>query len=253
MSQPKEVEKKKEEIDPLNFFSVENHIVTGNKELNELLDIIEVVNNKEENNKEENNKNDNKTNENKKKEDSWSSSDSDNDSITEEQRLMNKKLAVQNLFKKKENCFPEKNEFTSKKNKISENLTKEEIMEKFKNDFDGDVELPELNEQKKQIMLKKMKKAINKFSSLNIKKHMNSELREIIEDKIEHLKKLKGNNYSKIEDTIQELILSLKQPNSFFSNDENIQQIIDEQEPYDIKPKTNIDFAFFMKQEPKRF
>ena len=137
------------------------------------------------------------------------------------------------------------------KNKISEDLTKEAIMEKFGDDFDGAVELPELNEQKKQIMLKKMRKTINKLSSLRIQKHMDSELRHMIEDKIEDLKKIKGANYSKIEGKVQELILSLKQPDFYFADDEDVQQITDVQEPYDIKPKTDIDFALFMKQTPK--
>ena len=130
-------------------------------------------------------------------------------------------------------------------------MTKEVIMEKFGDDFDGAVELPELNEQKKQIMLKKMRKTINKLSSLRIQKHMDSELRHMIEDKIEDLKIIKGVNYSKIEGKVQELILSLKQPDFYFADDEDVHQITDVQEPYDIKPKTDIDFAFFMKQSPK--
>ena len=245
LSQPKVEEKKKEEeIDPLNFFNVEHHEIkpiTGDKELNELLGIIEVVDKKEE--------------ENKKKEEeeksSGSSSESEEGGITEEQRLINKKMAQEKLFQKKENRVVPTNNLFKPKNKISENITKEVIMEKFGDDFDGAVELPELNEQKKQIMLKKMRKTINKLSSLRIQKHMDSELRHMIEDKIEDLKKIKGANYSKIEGTVQELILSLKQPDFYFADDEDVHQITDAQEPYDIKPKTDIDFAFFMKQTPK--
>ena len=245
--QRKEPEKKKvEEIDPLNFFNVEHNEIGGNKELNELLDIIEVVDNKGENKKEETKK------EKESEEGSGSSSESDDGGITEEQRLLNKKLAQEKLFKKKENrVLPTNNLFKPTKNKISENMTKEVIMEKFGDDFDGAVELPELNEQKKQIMLKKMRKTINKLSSLRIQKHMDSELRHMIEDKIEDLKKIKGANYSKIEGKVQELILSLKQPDFYFADDEDVHQITDVQEPYDIKPKTDIDFAFFMKQVPK--
>ena len=245
LSQPKVEEKKKEEeIDPLNFFNVEHHEIkpiTGDKELNELLGIIEVVDKKEE--------------ENKKKEEeeksSGSSSESEEGGITEEQRLINKKMAQEKLFQKKENRVVPTNNLFKPKNKISENITKEVIIEKFGDDFDGAVELPELNEQKKQIMLKKMRKTINKLSSLRIQKHMDSELRHMIEDKIEDLKKIKGANYSKIEGTVQELILSLKQPDFYFADDEDVHQITDVQEPYDIKPKTDIDFAFFMKQTPK--
>ena len=241
----KEEQKKEEEIDPLNFFNVEHHEIkpiTGDKELNELLGIIEEVDKKDTGKNNEDDSDDNN---------SKSSSESD-DGITEEQRLINKKLAQQKLFSNKENrVIPTNNLFKPAKNKISEDMTKEVIMEKFGDDFDGAVELPELNEQKKQIMLKKMRKTINKLSSLRIQKHMDSELRHMIEDKIEDLKKIKGANYSKIEGTVQELILSLKQPDFYFADDEDVHQITDNQEPYDIKPRTDIDFAFFMKQTPK--
>ena len=242
----KEEEKKKEEpIDPLDFFNKEHHEIkplTGDKELNELLGIIE----------EDNKKVDDKKDDNNDEEESGSSSESDDGGMAEEQRLLNRKLAQQKLFSNKENrVSPTSNLFKPTKNKISEDMTKEVIMEKFGDDFDGAVELPELNEQKKQIMLKKMRKTINKLSSLRIQKHMDSELRHMIEDKIEDLKKIKGVNYSKIEGKVQELILSLKQPDFYFADDEDVHQITDVQEPYDIKPKTDIDFAFFMKQSPK--
>ena len=236
-----EEKKKEEEIDPLNFFNVEHHEIkpiTGDKELNELLGIIEEVD-KKETKKEES-------------EEEGSSEESEEDEDQNQKRLMNKQLAQQKLFSNKNNrVVPTNNLFKQNKNIISENMTKEVIMEKFGDDFDGAVELPELNEQKKQIMLKKMRKTINKLSSLRIQKHMDSELRHMIEDKIEDLKKIKGANYSKIEGTVQELILSLKQPDYYFADDEDVQQITDNQEPYDIKPKTDIDFAFFMKQTPK--
>lgn len=243
--QPKKEEKKKEEvIDPLNFFNQEHHEIkplTGDKELNALLGIIE----------EDDKKVEEKKKADKDDEESGSSSESDDDGITEEQRLMNKKLAQQKLFSNRENRVSPTNNLFKPKPIISENMTKETIMEKFGDDFDGAVELPELNEQKKQIMLKKMRKTINKLSSLRIQKHMDSELRHMIEDKIEDLKKIKGVNYAKIEGTVQELILSLKQPDFYFADDEDVHQITDVQEPYDIKPKTDIDFVFFMKQTPK--
>ena len=239
-----EEKKKEEEIDPLNFFNTQHNEIkpiTGDKELNELLGIIEEVDKKEVKKKEESESGG-----------SGSSSESEDGGMTEEQRLKNKQLAQQKLFSNKNNrVTPTNNLFKPTKNKISEDMTKEVIMEKFGDDFDGAVELPELNEQKKQIMLKKMRKTINKLSSLRIQKHMDSELRHMIEDKIEDLKKIKGVNYSKIEGTVQELILSLKQPDFYFADDEDVHQITDVQEPYDIKPKTDIDFAFFMKQTPK--
>ena len=241
----KEEKKKEEEIDPLNFFNTQHNEIkpiTGDKELNELLGIIEEVDKKDVKKKEEADSG----------EGSGSSSESEDGGMTEEQRLKNKQLAQQKLFSNRDNrVTPTNNLFKPTKNKISEDMTKEVIMEKFGDDFDGAVELPELNEQKKQIMLKKMRKTINKLSSLRIQKHMDSELRHMIEDKIEDLKKIKGVNYSKIEGTVQELILSLKQPDFYFADDEDVHQITDVQEPYDIKPKTDIDFAFFMKQTPK--
>lgn len=255
----KEEKKKEEEIDPLNFFNVEHNEVkttTGDKELNELLGLIEADDKKEaekkNNDKKKKKKDDDDDDEDDDDDLFGSGSSSESDGINEEQRLLNLQKAQQNLFSHKDNNRMAKLEnYKPTKNKISEDLTKEAIMEKFGDDFDGAVELPELNEQKKQIMLKKMRKTINKLSSLRIQKHMDSELRHMIEDKIEDLKKIKGVNYSKIEGTVQELILSLKQPDFYFADDEDVHQITDVQEPYDIKPKTDIDFALFMKQTPK--
>ena len=65
---------------------------------------------------------------------------------------MNRKLVQQKLFSKTENrVVPTNNLFKPAKNKISEDMTKEVIMEKFGDDFDGAVELPELNEQKNKL------------------------------------------------------------------------------------------------------
>ena len=164
----------------------------------------------------------------------------------EQQKLQNRLKNQQKLFSNSNNRVNPSSLFKPKKK--PENLTKEIIMEKCGDDYDGAVELPELNEQKKQIMLKKMRKTINKMSSLRIQKHMDSELRQMIEEKIEELKKIKGANYSKIASTVEELILSLKQPDYYFGDDEDVHQISDVQEPYNIEPRKDIDFAFLMKQ-----
>ena len=242
---PEEKEEKEKKIDPLDFFKTEHKDDESeevNEELNELLDMIEGDDKKkdEENDKKKDESSDSESN-------SSSSSDDDN---KEEQRLLNKQKAQAKLFANKNNrVSPVNNLFKPKK--ISEELTKEQIIEKFGADFDKAVELPELNEQKKQIMLKKMRKTINKMSSQRIQKHMDAELRHIIEEKIEDLKKIKGSNYNKIESKVQELILSLKQPDFYFADDEDVTQISDVQEKMDIKPRTDIDFEFFMKQTPK--
>ena len=94
-----------------------------------------------------------------------------------------------------------------------------------------------------------MRKTINKMSSQRIQKHMDAELRHIIEEKIEDLKKIKGANYNKIESKVQELILSLKQPDFYFADDEDVTQISDVQEKMDIKPRTDINFKFIKKQK----
>ena len=240
---PVKNEEKEKKIDPLDFFKEENkkeEPEETNEELNELLNMIEGNDNKkeeEENKKEKENSSDSES----------SSSDEGN---KEEQRLLNKQNAQAKLFANRNNrVTPENNLFKPKK--VAEELTKEQIIEKFGADFDKAVELPELNEQKKQIMLKKMRKTINKMSSQRIQKHMDAELRHIIEEKIEDLKKIKGANYNKIESKVQELILSLKQPDFYFADDEDVTQISDVQEKMDIKPRTDIDFEFFMKQTPK--
>ena len=240
---PVKNEEKEKKIDPLDFFKTEHKDEEPeevNEELNELLNMIEGNDNKkeeEENKKEKENSSDSES----------SSSDEGN---KEEQRLLNKQNAQAKLFANRNNrVTPENNLFKPKK--VAEELTKEQIIEKFGADFDKAVELPELNEQKKQIMLKKMRKTINKMSSQRIQKHMDAELRHIIEEKIEDLKKIKGANYNKIENKVQELILSLKQPDFYFGDDEDVTQISDVQEKMDIKPRTDIDFEFFMKQTPK--
>ena len=239
---PVKKEEKPKKIDPLDFFKEENkreEPEENNEELNELLKIIEGK--------------DDKKGEEKKKEEEKSSdseSSSSDEANQEQQRLLNKQNAQAKLFASKNNrVSPVNNLFKPKK--VAEELTKEQIIEKFGADFDKAVELPELNEQKKQIMLKKMRKTINKMSSQRIQKHMDAELRHIIEEKIEDLKKIKGANYNKIENKVQELILSLKQPDFYFGDDEDVTQISDNQEKMDIKPRTDIDFEFFMKQTPK--
>ncbi len=93
-----------------------------------------------------------------------------------------------------------------------------------------------------------MRKTINKMSSLRIQKHMDSELRQMIEDKIEELKKIKGTNYSKIASKVEELILSLKQPDYYFADDDDVQKITDDQEPYNIEPPKDIDFKKLMEE-----
>ena len=244
---PSALKKEKEEkkIDPLDFFKEENKKEEPpevNEELNELLEMIEGDDKKESEKKEiKKDSSDSESN---------SSSESESDDNKEEQRLLNKQKAQAKLFANKNNrVSPTNNLFKPKK--ISQELTKEQIIEKFGADFDKAVELPELNEQKKQIMLKKMRKTINKMSSQRIQKHMDAELRHLIEEKIEDLKKIKGNNYKDIEGKVQELILSLKQPDFYFADDEDVQQISDVQEKIDIMPRTDIDFEFFMKQTPK--
>ena len=241
------IQKKPEEkkIDPLDFFNMsqkKEDPPEANEELNALLNMIEGDDKKEEEEKKKKNESNSDSNSN-------SSSDSDNDN-NEQQRLLNKQQAQAKLFANRNNRVSPVNEIFKPK-KISEEVTKEQIIEKFGADFDKAVELPELNEQKKQIMLKKMRKTINKMSSQRIQKHMDAELRHIIEEKIENLKKIKGANYSKIEAKVQELILSLKQPDFYFADDEDVTQISDVQETLDIKPRTDIDFEFYMKQTPK--
>ncbi len=169
----------------------------------------------------------------------------------ENERLQNKQQNQAKLFGNTTNFTPNQggaNLVKPKNPAVNQKLTKEVIMEKFGEDFDACTELPELNEQKKQIMLNKMRKTINKMSSLRIQKHMDSELRQMIEIKIEELKKIKGANYNKIANTVEELILSLKQPDYYFADDEDVTQITDVQEPYNIEPRKDIDFAALMGQ-----
>ena len=240
-----EEEKEEKKIDPLDFFNTkreEKEPSENNEELNELLDMIEGDDKKEKEKEKKKEESDSNSEAN-------SSDDSDDDNNAE-QRLLRQKAVQAKLFANKNNRVSPVNDIFKPK-RISEEVTKEQIIEKFGADFDKAVELPELNEQKKQIMLKKMRKTINKMSSQRIQKHMDAELRHIIEEKIDDLKRIKGANYNKIENKVQELILSLKQPDFYFADDEDVTQISDVQEKMDIRPRTDIDFEFFMKQTPK--
>ena len=178
VSPKKEEPKEEKKIDPLDFFNQEHpkekEPEEVNEELNELLNMIEGDDKKEK--EEENKKKDNSSDS-----DSNSSSESDEENNAE-QRLINKQKAQAKLFANKNNrVSPTNNLFKQKK--ISEEITKEQILEKYGADFDKVVELPELNEQKKQIMLKKLRNTINKMSSQRIQKHMDAELRQQIEEK----------------------------------------------------------------------
>ena len=65
----------------------------------------------------------------------------------------------QNFSNDYENKFEKKLE-----NKISQYITKEQILEQFEMDFNKDIKLPELKEDKKIIALRKMKNTIHKIN-----------------------------------------------------------------------------------------
>ena len=183
-------------------------------------------------------------------------SDSDSSSSNEEefeksqlQRLINIKNAQQNLFKKNKTT-PKKTISPSNKNQIE--LTKEDILQKLFLDFDNTSELLELNEKKKQIMLKKMRKTLRRLSNLRLR-NVNpeeEEKRNLINKKIEELKQITGDNYKKIKQNVDKIILDLRMPDYFLCDDEDV-EIISEKTiniKSNIKPILDIDFSSFIRQ-----
>ena len=180
---------------------------------------------------------------------SSSSSDDDDFSKKEEERLKNLKFAQQNLFKKA-NIIPQKN-FLAAKKKDPE-LTKEELLQNLFLNFDETSELLELDERKKQIMLKKMRRTLHRLSNLK-PKNINpeeEEKRNLIRKKIEDLKNLTGDDYEKIKENVEKIVLNLKLPDFYFDDDEDVERISDKEQnvELDFKPILEADFISFMRQ-----
>ena len=181
---------------------------------------------------------------------SSSSSDDDDDfSKKEEERLKNLKFAQQNLFKKA-NIIPQKN-FLAAKKKDPE-LTKEELLQNLFLNFDETSELLELDDRKKQIMLKKMRRTLHRLSNLK-PKNINpeeEEKRNLIRKKIEDLKNLVGDDYEKIKENVEKIVLNLKLPDFYFDDDDDVERISDKEQnvELDFKPILEADFISFMRQ-----
>ena len=181
----------------------------------------------------------------------WDSSSSSDDDFekSEMQRLINIKNAQQNLFKKNRS---KPKEAISSTNKKQNELTQEDILKKLFLDFDKTSELLELNEKKKQIMLKKMRKTLHRLSNLRLR-NINPEeeaKRNLINKKIEELKKVTGDNYNSIKQNVDKIILGLRMPDYYFCDDEDV-GIISEKDinnKNNIKPILDIDFSSFMRQ-----
>ena len=186
----------------------------------------------------------------KKSDSDWDSSSSSDDDFekNEMQRLINIKNAQQNLFKKNKTTPKETNPSTNKKQR---ELTQEDILQKLFLDFDKTSELLELNEKKKQIMLKKMRKTLHRLSNLRLR-NINPEeeaKRNLINKKIEELKKKAGDNYNVIKPNVDKIIENLKMPDYYFGDDEDV-EIISEKDiniKNNIIPIIDIDFSSFMR------
>lgn len=181
----------------------------------------------------------------------WDSSSHSDDDFekNEMQRLINIKNAQQNLFKKNKTTLKET---VSKNNKKQGELTQEDILQKLFLDFDKTSELLELNEKKKQIMLKKMRKTLHRLSNLRLRTVNQEEeaKRNLINKKIEELKKITGDNYNSIKPKVDEIIFNLRMPDYYFGEDEDV-EIISEKDiniKNNIKPILDIDFSFFKRQ-----
>jgi len=185
-----------------------------------------------------------------KQSDSEFSSSSDDDlEQREEQRLMNIKIAQDNLFKKIK-IIPKKSFISSKKKKSE--LTSDDILQKLFLDLDKTNELLELNEKKKRFMLNKMRRTLHRLSNLRFR-NVNpeeEEKRHLIKKKIEELKSLSGDNYYKIKENVEKITSELKMPDFYFADDEDVEIISDKQEMDNINVKfiSDDDFSGFMLQ-----
>ena len=157
---------------------------------------------------------------------SSSSSDDEEFEKKEEQRLLNKKFAQDKLFKNNK-IFPS-NKLFKPKNKEPE-ITKDIILEKLGLDFDKATELLELNEEKKQIMLKKMKRTLTRLSHIRIgyADPEEDEKKYLIKKKVDEIKKLYGDKYENIKEKVENVIMNLKLPEYFFDADEDVNIIHD--------------------------
>ena len=190
----------------------------------------------------------------KKDSDSSSSSSDDDFDNREAQRLMNTKFAQENLFKKA-NKFPNNNNnninnlFSPKKKEPD--FTKEEVLEKLILDLDKDTNLKELDEKKKQIMLKKMRKTLHRISNLMLKSidPIEDETKNLINKKIEELKNLAGNDYDKIKENVDKIVSNLKMPDFYFNDDDDVERISDDEQKGDlcIKHIENFDFISYFR------
>ena len=178
-----------------------------------------------------------------------SSSDEDDFNKKEEERLKNLKFAQQNLFKKA-NIIPKENFFAAKKKEPD--LTKEEVLQNLFLDFDTTSELLELDEKKKQIMLKKMRRTLHRISNLRPKNTNpeEEEKRNLIKKKIEELKTMTGNDYDKIKEDVEKIVLNIKLPDFYFDDDEDVERIYDKEQKVDLdfKPILERDFISLMRQ-----
>ena len=190
----------------------------------------------------------------KKDSDSSSSSSDDDFDNREAQRLMNTKFAQENLFKKA-NKFPNNNNnninnlFSPKKKEPD--FTKEEVLEKLILDLDKDTNLKELDDKKKQIMLKKMRKTLHRISNLMLKSidPIEDETKNLINKKIEELKNLAGNDYDKIKENVDKIVSNLKMPDFYFNDDDDVERISDDEQKGDlcIKHIENFDFISYFR------
>ena len=179
----------------------------------------------------------------------FSSSSDDDFEQREEQRLMNIKIAQDNLFKKIK-IIPKKSFISSKKKKSE--LTSDDILQKLFLDLDKTNELLELNEKKKRFMLNKMRRTLHRLSNLRFR-NVNpeeEEKRHLIKKKIEELKSLSGDNYYKIKENVEKITSELKMPDFYFADDEDVEIISDKQEIDNINVKfiSDDDFSGFMLQ-----
>ena len=131
-------------------------------------------------------------------------------------------------------------------------LTKADILEKLFLDFDKTSELLELNEKKKQIMLKKMRRTLHRLSNLR-PRNLNPDEEEkshLIRKKIEELQNLSGDNYDKIKGNVEKIVLNLKLPDYYFEDDDDVERISDKDQKADLNIKTilDVDFVSFMRQ-----
>ena len=80
--------------------------------------------------------------------------------------------------------------------------------------------------------------------------YLNGNRWNLIRKKIEDLKNLTGDDYEKIKENVEKIVLNLKLPDFYFDDDEDVERISDKEQKVDLdfKPILEAEFITLMRQ-----